>query len=65
MKQECNLYASFFVACKNRGCDHHDVFIHENDIYPPSILEYGKLKLPNNKSEILNILENLHQNSYT
>ena len=56
LKQENNLYSSLFVACQLRKFNLEELFHHENHFYPPSILEYGKLR-KTNKADFLSCLD--------
>jgi len=53
LKSDCNLFSQLFVACQVRQ---GEFFSHENHSWPPFLSVYGKLRLPNCKSELLSCL---------
>ena len=55
LKQDCNLYASFYVACQTRESDLDDFFSHENHSYPPALSVYGKIR-HSTKSDCVKVL---------
>ena len=58
LKQDCQLYASLYVACQTRESDLSDFFSHENHSCPPALSKFGKLN-HTNKSDAISILEKL------
>lgn len=46
-----------YVASQSRTGDVQDFFAHENNSYPPSISEFGKLRKARNKCDIVACLE--------
>ena len=57
LKQDCQLYASLYVACPTRESDLSD-FFHENYSYPPVLSKFGKLNRTN-KYDTISILKKL------
>ena len=57
LKQDANTFCKLYVASQNRETDIEDFFAHENSKYPPSISEFGRLRKPKNKSDMLECLE--------
>ena len=55
LKEDCNLYASIYVACQTRESDLDDFFAHENHSYPPALSVYGMFR-HTDKSECLTLL---------
>ena len=55
LKQDCNLYASLYVACQTRESDLDDFFSHENHSYPPALSVYGKIR-HSTKSDCVKVL---------
>lgn len=53
MRKDSNLFCRLYVAFEARDANIDDFFSHENQIYPPSISEDGKLRKPTNKSDII------------
>lgn len=47
------LFAQLYIAMQNRESDLEEFFKHEVQSYPPSISEFGKLRLPTSKSDLL------------
>ena len=56
LQNNVSLFAQLCVAMHNRGCDLRDFFAHEVHPFPPSISEYGILRLPSAKSDLLKCL---------
>ena len=44
MQSNCSLFSRLYIGCKGRGADLTDFFKHENQPFPPSLSEYGKLR---------------------
>ena len=44
LKEDCFLFARLFIACQVRDGDLEDFFRDENQPWPPSLSDYGKLK---------------------
>ena len=63
LKQDCELYASFYVACQTRESDLSDFFSHENYSYPPDLSKFGKLN-HTNQSNTISILEKLEPSQH-
>lgn len=53
LKSDCNLFSHLYIASKFRDGNLEDFFAHENQAWPPSLSEHGKLRLPNKKSDLL------------
>jgi hypothetical protein len=47
------LFAQLYVAMQSRNADLEEFFRHEVQPFPPSLSEFGKLRLPSAKSELL------------
>ena len=56
IQSDCNLFSQLFVASQVRDGNLDDFFRHENHPWPPSLSLHGKLRLPNCKSKLLDIL---------
>lgn len=56
LKDDVSLFSQMYIALQNRNGDIREFFCHEIHKYPPSISEYGKLRLPNSKSDLLKCL---------
>ena len=52
-----NVFCKLYVASQNRQGDVDDFFAHENNKFPPSISECGKLRKAKNKSDIVSCLQ--------
>ena len=57
LRNENQLYASLYVGAQVRDVNFDIFFEHEQQTYPPSISEYGNMRIPKNKSEFLQSLE--------
>lgn len=53
LKSDCNLFSQLYIASQFRDGDLQDFFTHENQPWPPSLSEHGKLRLPTKKSDLL------------
>ena len=53
LKSDCNLFSQLYIASQFRDGDLEDFFSHENQPWPPSLSEHGKLRLPTKKSDLL------------
>lgn len=49
------LFSELYIACQTRSINMDDFFMHENQPYPPSLSEYGKLRL-GKKSDLVDCL---------
>ena len=58
LKENCSLFAQLYVACHVREGDLDNFFAHENQNFPPSISQQGKLRSCQ-KSDILTCIEKL------
>lgn len=47
------LFAQLFIAMQSRDADLEEFFSHEVQPFPPSLSEFGKLRLPSSKSDLL------------
>ena len=56
LKSDCDLFARMYIGCQVREGDMTMFFKHENRKYPPSISDFGELKLPV-KSDLLDCLD--------
>lgn len=55
-KEECPLFSKLFISCQSRECDLQEFFQHENQSFPASLSEGGKLYCCQ-KSQLTSILE--------
>lgn len=58
LRHDSSLFCKLYVASQNRQTDVSNFFAHENQPFPPSISEGGRLRKPNSKSDIIQCLEN-------
>ena len=56
IKDDCQLFAKLFISCQNRECDLKEFFSHENQSFPASLSNRGKLHVCQ-KSQLSGILE--------
>ncbi len=56
LKSDCNLFSQLYIASKFRDGNLEEFFAHENQSWPPSLSEHGKLRLPAKKSDILGFM---------
>ena len=56
LKQNCSLFSQLYVSCQVRQGNLDEFFTHENQAYPPSISQFGDLKL-GVKSDLMKCLE--------
>lgn len=56
LKSNVSLLGQLYVVVQTRGYDLKDFFAHEIQSFPPSLSEYGSLRLPNTKSDLLKCL---------
>ncbi len=47
------LFAQLYIAMQSRNADLEEFFSHEVQPFPPSLSEFGNLRLPSDKSELL------------
>ncbi len=52
-----NLFSHLYIASKYRDGNLEDFLAHENQPWPPSPSDHGKLRLPSNKSDLLSLLD--------
>ena len=57
LKNECNLFSHLYIASRFHEGNLDDFFAHENQSWPPSLCEQGKLRLPSKKSDLLSIID--------
>ena len=55
LKDNVALFSRLYIVAKHRDCDMASFFKHENQHYPPSLSEYGKLRFAK-KSDLLHLL---------
>ena len=55
LKDDVALFSRLYIVARNRECDMASFFQHENQSFPPSISEYGKLRF-SKKSDLLPLL---------
>ena len=63
MKERVQLYSTLYIACKSRQADLDDFFCHENHDYPPALSDYGNLRRPTSKSDVLKCLSKSSEES--
>ena len=56
MKADCDLFSHLYIASKFHDGDIDNFFCHENHPWSPSLSEYGRLRLPMKKSDLLSCL---------
>lgn len=56
LKEDCQLFSKLFISCQSRECDLQEFFRHENQQFPASLNEGGKLYTCQ-KSQLAAILE--------
>ena len=57
LKSDCALFSRLYIACQTRDGDLDEFFEHENQGCPPSLSQHGSLRLPGNKSDLLQCIE--------
>lgn len=57
LRDNVALFGHLYVAMQNRNGDLREFFSHEIQPFPPSLSDYGKLRLPGTKSELLHCIE--------
>lgn len=58
-KSDCSLFSRLYIGCQTRDGDLDDFFEHENQAYPPSLSEGGKLRVPSAKSDLIDCLNSI------
>lgn len=53
LQNNVTLFAQLYIAMQNRQSDLEEFFSHEVQSYPPSLSEFGNLRLPTAKSDLL------------
>ncbi len=53
LKSDYNLFSQLYIASQFHDGDLEDFCTHENQPWPPSLSEHGKLRLPTKKSDLL------------
>ena len=61
IRHDVGLYGRLYMGSQQREGDPDEFFSHENHTYPPSLSEYGKLRLCT-KSDLLKLLPSSNQN---
>ena len=61
LQSNLNLFAQLYVALQNREGDMREFFSHKVQSFPPALSEFGNLRLPSAKSDLLKCLQ---PNSY-
>ncbi|KAG1665347.1 AP-4 complex subunit mu-1 [Nymphon striatum] len=59
-KSDCQLFARLYIGCQNRGSNIDDFFSHENQAYPPSISDGGRLR-QGTKADLIQCFDKLHE----
>ena len=62
LKSNLNLFAQLYVALQNRDGDMREFFSHKVQSFPPALSEFGNLRLPNAKSDLLKCLPQKNHN---
>lgn len=57
LKSNLNMFAQLYVALQNREGDMDEFFSHEVQSFPPALSEYGNIRLPSSKSDLLKCLK--------
>ena len=57
LKSDCSLFSRLYISCQTRDGDLDQFFQHENQRCPPALSNLGKLRLPRNKSELVECLQ--------
>ena len=57
LRHDSNTFCKLYVASQSRAGNVDDFFAHENNQYPPSVSDCGKLRKAKNKSDILACFE--------
>ncbi|CAG2208108.1 unnamed protein product [Mytilus edulis] len=55
-REDCSLFSRLFISCQSRQCDLEEFFSHENQKFPPSLSQSGKINI-GVKSQLMEILE--------
>ena len=55
LKNDVSLFSRLYIVAKNRDCDMPSFFKHENQPFPPSLSDHGKLR-SSKKSDLLQLL---------
>ena len=61
LQSNLNLFTQLYVTLQNREGDMREFFSHEVQSFPPALSEFGNLRLPSAKSDLLKCLQ---PNSY-
>ena len=56
LKDDCRLFSKLFISCQSRECDLMEFFKHENQSFPASLSENGRL-YSGTKSQLASLLE--------
>ena len=57
LRKDSNVFCRLYVASQVRHGDVEEFFSHENSTYPPSISEFGELRLPSSKADIVSCVQ--------
>ena len=57
LKSNLNLFAQLYVALQSRDGDMREFFSHEVQSFPPALSEFGNIRLPSAKSDLLKCLQ--------
>ncbi|CAG2190962.1 unnamed protein product [Mytilus edulis] len=44
-REDCSLFSRLFISCQSRQCDLEEFFSHENQKFPPSLSQSGKINI--------------------
>ena len=56
LKEDCQLFSKLFISCQNRECDLQEFFRHENQSFPASLSDGGRLHVCQ-KSQLAAVLK--------
>ncbi len=62
VSNDVSLFSRLYIACQSRDGNLDEFFHHENQAYPPSLSQHGKLRL-GTKADLLPCLENCVEQS--
>ncbi|KAF2884048.1 hypothetical protein ILUMI_22166 [Ignelater luminosus] len=57
LRRDANIYCKLYVASQSRESDIKSFFAYENQPFPPSLSEVGRLRKPSNKQNVIACLE--------
>jgi len=45
LKEDCKVFSKYFISCQNEECDLHEFFRYENQSFPASLSDGGRLRV--------------------